>query len=67
MVKGNRFPTAPYDNQRRLRVGAAIGVTKGEEDRAGELLAIGAAVLVLDIAHGHAIPGFIAHPARALS
>jgi IMP dehydrogenase len=54
VVKSKRFPAATCDDQGRLRVGAAIGVTKGEEDRAADLLAAGADVLVLDIAHGHA-------------
>jgi IMP dehydrogenase len=54
VVKSKRFPAATCDDQGRLRVGAAIGITKGEEDRAADLLAAGADVLVLDIAHGHA-------------
>ena len=37
-----------------MRVGAAIGVTHGEMERAAALLEAGADVLVLDIAHGHA-------------
>ncbi len=45
---------AALDAKGRLRVGAAIGVTRGEMERAGALLDAGADVLVLDIAHGHA-------------
>jgi IMP dehydrogenase len=45
---------AALDDKGHLRVGAAIGVTKGEMTRAEALLAEGADVLVLDIAHGHA-------------
>ena len=37
-----------------MRVGGAIGVSRGEIDRAEALLEAGADVLVLDIAHGHA-------------
>lgn len=47
-------PLAALDEKGRLRVGGAIGVAKGEMDRAEALLGAGADVLVLDIAHGHA-------------
>lgn len=46
--------TAALDEKGRLRVGAAIGVTRGELERTEALLEAGADVLVLDIAHGHA-------------
>lgn len=46
--------TAALDEKGRLRVGAAIGVTRGELERAEVLLEAGVDVLVLDIAHGHA-------------
>ncbi len=46
--------TAALDEKGRLRVGAAIGVTSGELERAEALLEAGVDVLVLDIAHGHA-------------
>lgn len=45
---------AATDARGRLLVGAAIGVTKGEIERAEAVLAAGADALVLDIAHGHA-------------
>jgi IMP dehydrogenase len=45
---------AALDKKGRLLVGAAIGVAHGEMERAEALLAAGADVLVLDIAHGHA-------------
>ena len=45
---------AALDKKGRLLVGAAIGVTHGEMERAEALLTAGADVLVLDIAHGHA-------------
>lgn len=47
-------PFAALDEKGRLRVGGAVGVTKGEMERAAALLDAGADVLVLDIAHGHA-------------
>ncbi len=54
IIKRKETPYATKDDRQRLRVGAAIGVAKGEMDRAEALLAAGADVLVLDIAHGHA-------------
>ena len=47
-------PLAALDDKGRLRVGGAIGVAKGEMERAEALLSAGVDVLVLDIAHGHA-------------
>ncbi len=49
--KVQKYPDSCKDDKGRLRVGAAIGV--GGVDRASELLAAGADVLVLDSAHGH--------------
>ena len=54
VMKAERYPQATKDNKERLRVGAAIGVSDREIERAGALLEAGADVLVLDIAHGHA-------------
>lgn len=54
IIKRQETPHATIDQRQRLRVGAAIGVAKGEMARAEALLAAGADVLVLDIAHGHA-------------
>jgi len=54
IVKLAKHPEATKDDRGRLRVGAAIGVTDNELGRAEALLAAGADVLVLDIAHGHA-------------
>ena len=48
-----KYPDACKDDKGRLRVGAAIGAGAGCENRASELLAAGADVLVLDSAHGH--------------
>jgi IMP dehydrogenase len=46
-------PEATKDSRGRLAVGAAIGVRGDYRERARELVAAGADVLVLDIAHGH--------------
>jgi IMP dehydrogenase len=54
VTKTVRHPEATKDEKGRLRVGAAIGVAEREMERAEALLAAGADVLVLDIAHGHA-------------
>ncbi len=47
------FPHATKDPHGRLRVGAAVGVGPDAFERAQELVAAGADVLVLDTAHGH--------------
>jgi IMP dehydrogenase len=49
--KNRRYPRACKDDRGRLRVGAAVGVHDFE--RAAELIARGADVLVVDSAHGH--------------
>ncbi len=54
ILKQNRHPNATTDSKGRLRVGAAIGVRAEDMARAEALLAAGADVLVVDIAHGHA-------------
>ena len=41
------------DTEGRLRVGVAVGISGDVERRAGDLLAAGADVLVMDTAHGH--------------
>lgn len=53
ILKRALHPQASKDPKGRLRVGAAIGVRPGFLDRAAALLAAGADVLVVDIAHGH--------------
>src|SRR5688572_20426008 len=53
IFKRRQFPNACKDEHGRLRVGAAIGTSTNELDRAAELLAAGADVLVIDTAHGH--------------
>ncbi|NIU60176.1 MAG: IMP dehydrogenase [Phycisphaerae bacterium] len=54
ILKQNRHPNATADDAGRLCVGAAIGVRPNDIARAEALLASGADVLVVDIAHGHA-------------
>jgi len=47
------FPRSTKDTHGRLRVGAAVGVGPDAFERAQELIAAGADVLVVDTAHGH--------------
>jgi len=47
------FPNAVKDSFGRLRVGAALGITKDMKDRAAALQQIGVDVVCLDSAHGH--------------
>jgi IMP dehydrogenase len=51
--KGIKYPNACKDALGRLRVGAAIGVSKDAIERAHALVAAGVDVLVVDTAHGH--------------
>jgi len=51
--KKKRYPAACKDEHGRLRVGAAVGVTKDTAERVGELLRNGSDVIVIDTAHGH--------------
>jgi IMP dehydrogenase len=53
IFKRRQFPNACKDQHGRLRTGAAIGTSALDLDRAGELLAAGCDVLVVDTAHGH--------------
>jgi len=53
IFKRRQYPNACKDEHGRLRVGAAIGVSERDLDRAAELLAAGCDVLVIDTAHGH--------------
>ncbi|HWV23074.1 MAG TPA: IMP dehydrogenase, partial [Thermomicrobiales bacterium] len=48
-----QYPNATKDSQGRLRVGAAIGVGPGSEERAQELIRRGVDLLIVDTAHGH--------------
>ena len=54
ILKSTEHPLAAKDSLGRLRVGAAIGVGEGTEERAEALAEAGVDVLVVDTAHGHA-------------
>ena len=51
--KAKDFPNASRDDQQRLRVGAAVGVGAGTDERIAALVEAGADVIVVDTAHGH--------------
>ncbi|HMW18402.1 MAG TPA: IMP dehydrogenase [Accumulibacter sp.] len=53
IIKTTEHPDASKDSSGRLRVGAAVGVGPGTEERAEMLVEAGADVLVVDTAHGH--------------
>jgi IMP dehydrogenase len=51
--KSTDHPLACKDAQGRLRVGAAVGVGEGTEERVAALSEAGVDVIVVDTAHGH--------------
>ncbi len=51
--KASQNPNACKDNQGSLRVGAAVGVGAGTDERVAALVEAGADVVVVDTAHGH--------------
>ncbi|MDA0226511.1 MAG: IMP dehydrogenase [Proteobacteria bacterium] len=53
ITKQLTFPYAARDDQGRLRVGAAVGVGEGTEERVAALAGAGVDVIVVDTAHGH--------------
>ncbi|HKB53959.1 MAG TPA: IMP dehydrogenase [Ramlibacter sp.] len=53
ITKQTSFPSAARDPSGRLRVGAAVGVGEGTEERVDALVKAGVDVLVVDTAHGH--------------
>ena len=53
ILKSTEHPLASKDASGSLRVGAAIGVGAGTEERATLLVEAGVDVLVVDTAHGH--------------
>ncbi len=53
ILKSSEYPFACKDELGHLRVGAAIGVGAGTEERATLLAEAGVDVLVVDTAHGH--------------
>jgi IMP dehydrogenase len=52
--KAKDFPKASRDGHERLRVGAAVGVGAGTDERIAALVEAGVDVVVVDTAHGHA-------------
>src|SRR5256712_4054077 len=54
ITKETEHPNACKDAHGKLRVGAAVGVGEGTEERIAALVEAGADVLVVDTAHGHA-------------
>lgn len=53
IVKNTEHPSASKDAHGQLRVGAAVGVGEGTDERVEKLVAAGVDVLVVDTAHGH--------------
>jgi len=53
IMKKKRHPFACKDEHGRLRVGAAVGVTKDTFERINALTLSGADTIVIDTAHGH--------------
>ena len=53
ITKQLNFPNAARDATGRLRVGAAVGVGEGTEERVQALVAAGVDAIVVDTAHGH--------------
>ncbi len=51
--KSTEFPRSNKDSKGRLRVGAAIGVGRGTEERVEQLVESGVDLIVVDTAHGH--------------
>lgn len=55
IFKRRQYPNASKDAHGRLRVGAAIGASPRDLDRAAALIDAGVDVLVIDTAHGHSV------------
>src|SRR5882724_2809734 len=53
ILKSSEHPFASKDQLGRLRVGAAVGVGEGTEERVGLLVEAGVDVIIVDTAHGH--------------
>src|SRR3954469_26016669 len=53
ILKSSEHPHASKDDLGRLRVGAAVGVGEGTEERVDALLEAAVDVIVVDTAHGH--------------
>jgi IMP dehydrogenase len=54
ITKESEHPDASKDAHGKLRVGAAVGVGEGTEERVAALVEAGVDVIVVDTAHGHA-------------
>ena len=53
ITKQTSFPNSARDTTGRLRVGAAVGVGEGTEERVEALVKAGVDAIVVDTAHGH--------------
>nr|WP_315430397.1 IMP dehydrogenase [uncultured Albidiferax sp.] len=53
ITKQTSFPNAARDAQGQLRVGAAVGVGEGTDERVEALVRAGVDAIVVDTAHGH--------------
>src|SRR5690606_5451233 len=53
IVKNTEHPKASKDAYGQLRVGAAVGVGEGTDERVEKLVQAGVDVIVVDTAHGH--------------
>ncbi len=53
ITKQTNFPNAARDEHGKLRVGAAVGVGEGTEERVAALVEAGVDAIVVDTAHGH--------------
>ena len=53
IYKAKEFPNACKDEDERLRVGAAVGVGPGTQERVEALVKAGVDALIVDTAHGH--------------
>src|SRR6266705_1750751 len=53
ILKSSEHPEACKDQHGKLRVGAAVGVGEGTEERVAALVEAGVDVIVVDTAHGH--------------
>ncbi len=53
ITKQTNFPNAARDSLGKLRVGAAVGVGEGTEERVEALVKAGVDAIVVDTAHGH--------------
>ncbi len=54
ILKSSEHPSACKDDLGKLRVGAAVGVGEGTDERVAALVEAGVDLLVVDTAHGHA-------------